>query len=174
MSPRRRSRAPTALTARQAEVLALVAEGYSNRDIAVRLGISENGVKGHLTRLLAKFDVPTRTALVAASISRAAPAVDDVLPVVKASLADILGERATQLLLRRAGRLAGVDEHRLAEASLSATETSHVLSQLWPLLIESAGEILVRRLQSHGIDNVGDRLHREETKAWTESTKRLR
>jgi DNA-binding NarL/FixJ family response regulator len=50
-----------ALTPREAEVLALLAEGLPNRRIATRLGISENTVKFHVNALLDKLDADTRT-----------------------------------------------------------------------------------------------------------------
>jgi len=61
----RRSPGPMALTllsARQREVLALVADGRQNRDIAAALGISEFTVKRHVHNILGKFDVPSRAA----------------------------------------------------------------------------------------------------------------
>ena len=49
------------LTAREQEVLGLVAEGMPNRIIARHLGISENTVKNHLRAVFAKLDVADRT-----------------------------------------------------------------------------------------------------------------
>ena len=50
-----------ALTTREHEVLALVADGLSNRDIAGRLAISEHTVKFHLASIFGKLGVSTRT-----------------------------------------------------------------------------------------------------------------
>ncbi len=49
------------LTAREREVLALVAGGLSNKQIARRLGIAEKTVKAHLTSVFQRLDVSDRT-----------------------------------------------------------------------------------------------------------------
>lgn len=58
----RRRALPGGLTAREAEVLRLVAAGGTNRDIAQALVISEHTVARHLNNIFAKLDVTTRTA----------------------------------------------------------------------------------------------------------------
>jgi DNA-binding CsgD family transcriptional regulator len=54
-----------ALTARELEVLALLAEGASNKQIARRLGISTHTAKYHVASLLEKLDAVSRTDAVA-------------------------------------------------------------------------------------------------------------
>lgn len=49
------------LSSREREVLALVASGMANKQIARRLGISEKTVKGHLTRVFQAIGVSDRT-----------------------------------------------------------------------------------------------------------------
>ncbi|MCP2345691.1 AAA family ATPase [Nonomuraea roseoviolacea] len=49
------------LTARELEVLALVAEGLTNREIAERLFIAQKTVSVHVSNILGKLDVSTRT-----------------------------------------------------------------------------------------------------------------
>jgi DNA-binding NarL/FixJ family response regulator len=51
-------------TARELEVLGLTAEGLTNREIAIRLGIGDATVEFHLHNLFLKFGVGTRTELV--------------------------------------------------------------------------------------------------------------
>jgi DNA-binding CsgD family transcriptional regulator len=58
------------LTAREREVLALVAEGRSNRQIAEALFISRSTVKYHVASLLNKLDADTRAQLVAHAADR--------------------------------------------------------------------------------------------------------
>jgi DNA-binding CsgD family transcriptional regulator len=50
------------LTAREAEVLGLVALGGSNRDVAARLGVSDRTVQKHLQHAFRKLGVTTRSA----------------------------------------------------------------------------------------------------------------
>ncbi len=52
---------PDALTPREAEVLGLVAQGQSNRQIAKALFVSERTVKFHVSSILAKLGAANRT-----------------------------------------------------------------------------------------------------------------
>jgi ATP/maltotriose-dependent transcriptional regulator MalT len=56
---------PGGLTAREAEVLGLVASGKTNRDIAVELVISEHTVARHLQNIFGKLGVTSRSAAAA-------------------------------------------------------------------------------------------------------------
>jgi two-component system, NarL family, response regulator YdfI len=56
------------LTAREVEVLRLMAEGYGNKQIASRLGISDHTVKFHISSILAKLSVSSRTEAVTQGI----------------------------------------------------------------------------------------------------------
>jgi len=58
------------LTPREAELLSLLTEGLSNRDLGKRLFISEATVKTHLAHIYAKLGVETRAAAIATAIRR--------------------------------------------------------------------------------------------------------
>ena len=61
---------PDALTARQKEVLKLIATGLLNKEIADRLYISERTVKFHVSEILAKLGAGNRTEAVAIATQR--------------------------------------------------------------------------------------------------------
>lgn len=52
---------PRGLTAREADVLALIAQGRSNAEIARELGVSVKTVQNHVSHVLAKMQVGDRT-----------------------------------------------------------------------------------------------------------------
>ncbi|MDJ1644273.1 response regulator [Streptomyces pakalii] len=62
--------AESALSAREREVLVLVARGTTNREIAAELFISEATVKTHLTHVFAKLGAKDRAAAVAVGYDR--------------------------------------------------------------------------------------------------------
>jgi DNA-binding NarL/FixJ family response regulator len=51
----------SSLTAREREILTLVAQGHSNREIAARLVISERTARTHVSNVLAKLQLASRT-----------------------------------------------------------------------------------------------------------------
>jgi DNA-binding NarL/FixJ family response regulator len=69
---RRQTGAPR-LTARQWELLRLVAAGHSNADIARQLFLSENTVRKHLENIYQRLSVSSRTAAVALAFQSAYP-----------------------------------------------------------------------------------------------------
>jgi ATP/maltotriose-dependent transcriptional regulator MalT len=56
------------ITRREREVLGLLAEGLTNRQIADRLVVSEHTVHRHVTNILRKLDLPSRTAAAALAV----------------------------------------------------------------------------------------------------------
>jgi DNA-binding NarL/FixJ family response regulator len=63
------------LTRREREIAQLVAQGYSNQEIATKLGISICTVKNHLQRIFWKLRITNRTQL--ALRVREPAAIDD-------------------------------------------------------------------------------------------------
>jgi DNA-binding NarL/FixJ family response regulator len=59
------------LTAREREILQLLADGMSNADVAARLYISQETVKSHVRHILAKLEADTRTHAVAIALREA-------------------------------------------------------------------------------------------------------
>jgi len=58
------------LTERELEVLNLVAEGFSNPQIARHLGVSRNTVKFHVSSIIAKLGATSRTEAVTIALRR--------------------------------------------------------------------------------------------------------
>jgi len=159
------------LTARQLQVLEQVASGRSNREIASLLRVSENGVKAHIARLLVKFDVPNRAALVRVALPddrEAAGSVREIYALLHETLSEVIGRTATEALLRRALRRASSHDPDLGALVRKGTEAGApvewwtdgrrgmrylrvVMRELWPLLIEITGPVVVARLERRGI-----------------------
>ncbi len=70
--PRAECKAVAGLSARESEVLALVAEGLTNPEIAERLFLSEHTVKRHVANILSKLNLPSRTAAAAYAVRKGA------------------------------------------------------------------------------------------------------
>ncbi|MGA2765587.1 MAG: response regulator transcription factor [Spirochaetia bacterium] len=60
---------PEPLTARERQVLALVAKGQTNKAIGSALGISSRTIQGHLAKIFAKLQVESRTEAVMRGVS---------------------------------------------------------------------------------------------------------
>ncbi len=67
---RKRRRDRSELTARELEVLAAVAGGARNKEIAAHLGVSERTIWAYLTSIYTKLNVESRTAAVAVARER--------------------------------------------------------------------------------------------------------
>jgi DNA-binding NarL/FixJ family response regulator len=55
---------PAGLTSREGEVLAMLARGLSNPEIAARLFVSRKTIEHHVSAILGKLDVASREAAV--------------------------------------------------------------------------------------------------------------
>ena len=60
-APNEQKREELAITPREIEVLALIADGMSNREIAAKLFVSENTIKTHSSRVFDKLGARRRT-----------------------------------------------------------------------------------------------------------------
>jgi DNA-binding NarL/FixJ family response regulator len=67
------SRGTSLLTPREEQVVALVAEGLSNREIARELNLSEHTIKKYLFRIFEKLGVSTRVELVLYAVNNGDP-----------------------------------------------------------------------------------------------------
>lgn len=65
------------VTPRERDVLALLAEGLTNRAIGERLGVSEHTVHRHVTNILRKLELPSRAAAAAHAVRTGLVASDD-------------------------------------------------------------------------------------------------
>ena len=70
------SRTPWKLTARELQVLGMVAAAHGNKEIARRFAVSEETIKHHLTRLFAKVGASTRLELAMLANQHGIVAVD--------------------------------------------------------------------------------------------------
>lgn len=69
---------PEQLTAREYQVLKLVAAGMSNKDIARTLGIGVRTVKGHLISIFGKMGIGSRTQAVLSALKNGMISLEDV------------------------------------------------------------------------------------------------
>ncbi len=59
---------PSILTPRETEILAYIARGYMNKQVAHELGLSEHTIKNHLSSIMRKLEVNDRTQAVVLAI----------------------------------------------------------------------------------------------------------
>jgi two-component system NarL family response regulator len=67
----------TNLTARELEILGMLAKGLTNRQIGHALGISQNTVRNHANSVIEKLDVSDRTEAATTAIQRGLISADD-------------------------------------------------------------------------------------------------
>jgi DNA-binding NarL/FixJ family response regulator len=61
---------PAALTERESQVLQLLAQGLANKQIALKLGVSEHTVKFHISSIYGKLEATNRTEAVRLGVKR--------------------------------------------------------------------------------------------------------
>jgi two-component system, NarL family, response regulator LiaR len=69
---------PEALTERETAVLRLVAKGQANKQVAKELGIGEQTVKSHVSRILGKLQVQSRTQAALYAVERGLVSASDL------------------------------------------------------------------------------------------------
>jgi non-specific serine/threonine protein kinase len=96
--------AQTRLTSREMEVAALIPLGLSNREIAERLVIGERTVESHVSHLLAKLNLPSRTRLAswATEAGLEPPAKPEVVRIPKSGTISVLQTASARTPLRLA------------------------------------------------------------------------
>lgn len=68
------------LSARERDVVQLIVDGYTNLEIGRRLGITDKTVKNHVSRILEKCTVTSRTQLAVHAIRSGIVALDLAVP----------------------------------------------------------------------------------------------
>ncbi|MFJ2738531.1 ATP-binding protein [Streptomyces sp. NPDC087440] len=133
---------PPAISAREAEVLALLGEFLSNAEIAARLFISVRTVESHVSSLLRKLEVPDRRALSRHAAEQARTQPSAPAPVLPTPLTAFVGrvrereELAEAVTARRqvsAVGPGGVGKTRLALAVAAqlAEDEDHFADGVW-------------------------------------------
>ena len=89
------------LSARESEVMSLIAGGHTNGEIAARLFLAEKTVKNHVRRIYSKLGVHNRPAAIAHWLSARTP--DDVVALAP----DLAPLRAAPQTLHGQARRAG-------------------------------------------------------------------
>lgn len=86
------------ITPRELQVLALVLRGESNKAIANTLGVSEQAIKEHVSRLMHKLDVPNRAAL---AVAGSRMELTGVAGVARESIVDLFRHARPQICVAR-------------------------------------------------------------------------
>lgn len=94
------------LTAREVEVLQLIAAGEPNARIGMKLGITEHTVKRHVVRVGCKLGAPTRAGMVRAGFEQGVLRLPDAVVLRQASEVAQRRLAAQRLAERRSGRAA--------------------------------------------------------------------
>jgi NarL family two-component system response regulator LiaR len=77
-SPPRKPLTPDPLTARELDILRLIAQGRSNKEIAGQLMIAEDTVRSHVSNMLGKLHLASRTQAALYALREGIASLDDV------------------------------------------------------------------------------------------------
>jgi DNA-binding NarL/FixJ family response regulator len=151
------SRGTVLLSKREQDVVRCVTEGLTNKEIAVRLKLSEHTVKNYIFRIFDKLGVSTRVEMVLYAFSQRTAAQGGPDPSGK-QLPEIERHR------RRAEEGIGASQFRLGEMYREGRSVarSKASAYTWFLIAESTGRDLCHRAQS-ALDSLGGELSSEET-----------
>jgi DNA-binding CsgD family transcriptional regulator len=150
---------PAVLTERQREVLALVRRGCSNREVGAELGISEDGVKAHLSRLYLRFDVTNRVALLAVADEGADDPMSPRAPL--GALRAIAAEAGRDRVALERSPAAGAFTAQLADVRDALAAVDVALDLVRELPPETGGPVIdvVRRRLAMALAAVDEAQH---------------
>jgi len=152
------SRGTVLLSKREQDVVRCVTEGLTNKEIAVRLKLSEHTVKNYIFRIFDKLGVSTRVEMVLYAFSQRAAAQGGAQDPSGKQLPEIERHR------RRAEDGVGASQYRLGEMYREGRSVakSKASAYTWFLIAESTGRDLCHRAQTT-LDSIGEELTPEET-----------
>jgi DNA-binding CsgD family transcriptional regulator len=133
------------LTPRQDLILRSVARGKTNKDIAAQLGISEQGVKVHISRLLERYGAENRVELV--TLTKAWPGADgNGYAELSGDIAGIrAGLNKTYQDATAVGEMRGGNGHPLASAPPVKTNGHSTNGHLPKVEVDLAAEVRALR-----------------------------
>ncbi len=76
--PKKQPLTPDPLTERELEVLRLVAQGCSNKEIAVKLSVSELTIRSHVSNILSKLHLASRTQAALYALQKGLSSLEDI------------------------------------------------------------------------------------------------
>lgn len=128
-------------------VVAHVRQGYSNREIGEKLGISEDGVKAHLSRLYLRYAVTNRIELIATVDESAGRTATLVSSPPEPPRARANGTAARAPMLATSGPAAAVAKLSAVRDALIAVDAAlGLVSELPPETTEAMIGAVQRRL----------------------------
>lgn len=131
------------LTPREQEVIRLVAEGLTNRQIADALNLSQHTIKNHLLRMFEKLEVSTRAELVLTALGH--PDAARSCPITPEEAGDFLGDDSAlfERYSKAAEHLCPFAQLKVGEMHLNGRGTTKdpVSAYMWFSLSEETGQI---------------------------------